>query len=363
MVAAEAIGQALQILAPDLQVTVKDPFSEAIDVLPGIMEGMQAASIRIAPALYDGLWRRGGTGSLYDHLADLGFLADMLLEQLEDSAESYVIATHVLPCALSASLKRQTTQIKRVYGVATDFGLHQLWPLSGVDGYYVAHSELGNLFTYRGLNPELICSTGIPIRTEFVNKLSQDVAVREEGKLRVLLLAGGFFGGGYAEIRQLVFDFLDSLDHSAIADRIEISIITGKQEKFTRNLIEFVQGLNHKPQILGFVKDIHRVMRAHDLIITKPGGLISSESLACGLGMILLKPGPGQETANEEFLARHGVALRGSTSKEILNALEKCLYHPETLAGLQTNSRSLGVADSAFRLARDFLGKNGYDQL
>ena len=51
------------------------------------------------------------------------------------------------------------------------------------------------------------------------------------------------------------------------------------------------------------------MMSAADLIVTKPGGLIVSESLAMGLPQILLEPIPGQEEANAKFAVEEGAAI------------------------------------------------------
>ena len=50
-------------------------------------------------------------------------------------------------------------------------------------------------------------------------------------------------------------------------------------------------------------------MDASDCIITKPGGLTSSEAMAKGLPIVIVNPIPGQEDRNTEFLLNNGVAM------------------------------------------------------
>jgi processive 1,2-diacylglycerol beta-glucosyltransferase len=51
-------------------------------------------------------------------------------------------------------------------------------------------------------------------------------------------------------------------------------------------------------------------MNAADLIVTKPGGLTTAESLAVGIGMIIVNPYPGQEMRNTDNLLEQGVAVK-----------------------------------------------------
>ena len=43
-------------------------------------------------------------------------------------------------------------------------------------------------------------------------------------------------------------------------------------------------------------------------VISKPGGLTTSECLVSGLPMIIINPIPGQEEQNAEFLEKSGLA-------------------------------------------------------
>ena len=50
-------------------------------------------------------------------------------------------------------------------------------------------------------------------------------------------------------------------------------------------------------------------MSISDLVVTKPGGLTTSESLASHLPMVIINPIPGQEEENAEFLESKGIAI------------------------------------------------------
>lgn len=79
---------------------------------------------------------------------------------------------------------------------------------------------------------------------------------------------------------------------------------------------------NAKINLYGFVDDVDIMMSASDCIITKPGGLTVSEALVKNLPLILIKPIPGQEERNTEFLLNSGVALKSSSTYDV----DECVY-------------------------------------
>jgi processive 1,2-diacylglycerol beta-glucosyltransferase len=70
------------------------------------------------------------------------------------------------------------------------------------------------------------------------------------------------------------------------------------------------------------------MMDASDCIITKPGGLTSSESLAKGLPMVIVNPIPGQEDRNTEFLTNNGVAMAVTSTSPIDEVLYQLFANP-----------------------------------
>ena len=73
---------------------------------------------------------------------------------------------------------------------------------------------------------------------------------------------------------------------------------------------------------LGYVNYVEKLMDASDCIISKPGGLTTSEAMAKGLPMIIVDPIPGQEDRNTDFLTNNGVAMAVSHT----NTLDDVIY-------------------------------------
>jgi len=51
-------------------------------------------------------------------------------------------------------------------------------------------------------------------------------------------------------------------------------------------------------------------MGVADLVVSKPGGLTTSEVLARGAAMAIVNPIPGQESRNSDYLLESGAAVK-----------------------------------------------------
>jgi 1,2-diacylglycerol 3-beta-galactosyltransferase len=131
---------------------------------------------------------------------------------------------------------------------------------------------------------------------------------------------------------------------------LQLAIVTGGDEVLY-NELDAVEW-HIETRLFGFVKNMPALMHAADCVISKAGGLIVSESLACGLPMLLVDVLPGQETGNADYVIDNGA---GEYGKDPVTALET-LYHwldqdGRLLAEYAHNARQLGRPHAAHDIA------------
>ena len=97
---------------------------------------------------------------------------------------------------------------------------------------------------------------------------------------------------------------------------------------------------------------MHELMAASDLMIAKPGGLTTSESLAMGLPMIILKPIPGQEERNAIFLLEAGAGVWAQTPELIIYKTGEILKDGARLQSMKNAARKIGKPDAAENIVR-----------
>jgi processive 1,2-diacylglycerol beta-glucosyltransferase len=93
-------------------------------------------------------------------------------------------------------------------------------------------------------------------------------------------------------------------------------------------------------------------MGAADLVLSKPGGLTTSETLARGAAMAVINPIPGQESRNSDFLLENGAAIKINNLGTLAHKLTRLLGDKQRLAGLKAAARRLGRPRAAFDVAR-----------
>src|SRR5262249_47186935 len=107
----------------------------------------------------------------------------------------------------------------------------------------------------------------------------------------------------------------------------------------------------HPTHVLGFVRNMHELMAVSSLVISKPGGLTSSEMLAMGKPMMIVNPIPGQEAANADFLLERGVAVKVNSMDDVPSRVHKLLTS-DRLAEMSRAAQLIGRPDAAAAVCR-----------
>jgi len=234
-----------------------------------------------------------------------------------------------------------------VVSIVTDYEAHALWMDACVDLYCVAAEETRARLVARGAPPENAVATGVPIAAKFSSKPGARVVRKTLGlrdDLQVfLVLSGGFGMGPVAEI-------LSELDK--VPQPFQTVVVTGRNEELRRDLA--TQNRRHPTHVLGFATNMHELMAVADLIITKPGGLTSSEALALGKPLFILNPIPGQEAANSDFLLERGAAAKVNRVEDLPFRIEQ-LLGSRKLGEMAKAAKSLGRPQSAQAVCREVL--------
>ena len=118
------------------------------------------------------------------------------------------------------------------------------------------------------------------------------------------------------------------------------------------------QDRKHPTHVLGFATNMHELMAVADLVITKPGGLTSSEALAMGKPLFILNPIPGQEAANSDFLLEHGAAAKANRVEDLPFRLEQMLGS-NRLNEMATAARALGRPAAGLAVCREVFQRLG----
>lgn len=258
-----------------------------------------------------------------------------------------VICTHYMPAEVLGP-KRLKGELKALlYVTLTDFCIHSMWIQAGTDHYFVASEEMAYALRVKGLQGAKLSVTGIPIMPVFSKDYPAKPELRESlglspECLTVLLSAGGF---GLSEIDSTVGVLAEKLDN------VQFLAVAGRNEELRDALVMAAGGHPGKIVTFGFVDNMHELMAASDLAVTKCGGLTSSECLAMGLPMVIIKPIPGQEERNADHLLESGAAVRSHSNAHTVFKVETLLKDPDRLNTMAAAARRSSHPRAAFDVA------------
>ena len=247
--------------------------------------------------------------------------ADILAKKLVKFINSYdpdvIICTHIFAGIILDVLKEKRETKAKCIGILTDFAFHPFWEEGLNLDYVVVPNELLTAQALKkGFTKDQVLPLGIPIHPKFSVNISQAEARARLGldlnKRTVLLMSGSM---GYGNIEETV-NLLDKVPYD-----FQIITVCGNNSAAKAK----IDTMHTKKRVLnlGFVDYVDILMDASDCIITKPGGLTSSEALAKGLPMVIVNPIPGQEDRNTEFFTNNGVAMAVTPTLP----LDEVMYH------------------------------------
>lgn len=284
---------------------------------------------------------------LCTHYAPLEILGSMKTSSARPS--SAAARGHVVSAAAKRAARRgkENSLTPIVASIVTDFEAHALWMDAGVDFYCVAAEETKARLVARGAADGNVVATGIPIAAKFAAKLEART-VRKTLGLRddlptLLVLSGGFGMGPVGKI-------LGELDKVSLS--FQTLVVCGRNEELRRGLA--AEDRNHPTRVLGFASNMHELMAVADLIITKPGGLTSSEALALGKPLVILDPIPGQEAANSDFLLERGAAVKVNRVEDLPFRVEQ-LLGSKKMGEMAKAAKALGRMKAAEDICREVL--------
>ena len=139
-----------------------------------------------------------------------------------------------------------------------------------------------------------------------------------------------------------IIESIESLDN--LKEDFQILCVCGKNQKMKKEIEK--QKWNKTIIPFGFVENVDVMMDAADIIITKPGGLTSSEFLAKKLPAIIMNPIPGQENRNTEFLVNNGAAIMVTDTFSLEEAIFELLKSPVRWELMEKSVEYLAKPDS-----------------
>lgn len=349
--AAEALRSWWEENIPRSKVDVLDYYDEFVS--PIVTQSASIGytqSVRLFPLgyslFYEATRRLRPESAAQQWLNSIG--KDELAAYLHDHPADALVAVHPTPAGALSDLRRAGLLHKPAITVITDYVVHSQWIHTGTDLYLVGSEVVRRGLTRRGVPSEKIRVTGIPVRVN-TSLLAQREALKEKWGLKPDLPTVLVMTGAQGMMRRPW-----RLFNTIAARKVQGFFLCGKDRALLTRL-KLRQERYPDFRILPFVRIVPELMCVSDVLVSKAGGLTTSEALAMELPMILFHPIPGQEYANRDFLVRNKTALAADSVRDLGAALDKVCEDPHRLAQMREATRKIRRPYSAADAGREIL--------
>lgn len=274
---------------------------------------------------------------------------------LESAQPDWVICTHSLP--QPALVKFQRSMKFKVGVVVTDLYPQRMWLRGRPDLFFVPGEWSREILESRYPRAKGRTKvTGIPIDDRFeLSDENQKVLIDanwNKTKPNILVTSGGIGGGPMGELVSRLGQIESPIHFSIICGRNELALKAAQISTAHAKPGHTFRIESHVP-----TETMIELMHSSHLLVAKPGGITTFESMASGLPFLIYDPFliPGQEEKNAEFLVENGIGIRAPDAEVCARTIEELLNEPQRLAIMRSNALSHSMPNSARLIAEALL--------
>ena len=243
--------------------------------------------------------------------------AERLRAYIENGGFSAVVCSHLFPMEALTWLKRRGEITQKCFGILTDYTCIPFFHETDLDAYFIPHTEVAKECLEKGMAAEKLLTTGIPVRQTFSDRVKKQTA-REQlsipAECKLFLIMTGGIGCGK------VFDVCDGILAKSGEDACVV-VLSGRNGQLKADL-DSRYSLDARVRAVPFTTEVSLYMNAADVLLTKPGGISTTEAAVANVPLCHTMPIPGCETKNAALFEKRGMSVRANSPRE---AAEKAL--------------------------------------
>ncbi len=269
-------------------------------------------------------------------------LCDFICEREYDA----VLCSHLFPMETLTYLRRHGQYPTRCYGILSDYTCIPFLVETELDGYFLPHPEVKADCVRAGLPEERLFVTGMPVAEKFAAPMSREEAramlgLPQDQKI-YLIMTGGIGCGDAVSLCNAIRRVPDT--------QSLLCVLPGRNEELRSTL----ESEYHGDGILTvpFTDKVAVYMHAADVLLSKAGGISSSEAAVLGVPLVHTMAIPGVETLNAEFFARHGMSFFARNVDEAARFADRLIYDARAAERMLSAQETQLPKDGAEQIAR-----------
>ncbi len=311
-----------EFLANNIECIVQDYMDIIGPKASRIAEKIYLDSTKNNGLIFKGVYRLGEIYSKTNIPSPVYGLNSLVKEKLANYIKNnnidIVIGTHLFPCiALTALNKDENVKF---INVATDYECIPFWEETQPLAFVIPHESLKKRFIEKKVPEDILLPLGIPVSSKFSN-------IKAKKEKQILLTSGSM---GFGKIKNIVLDILKEIND------YKLVVVCGHNEKLKLDLLTIN---NPNLEVLGFVNNMNELILKSSIVVTKPGGLTTTEVAILNRPIVFLMPIPGVENYNANFFVEHKMALKADDEEEVITKLKMLISDEKLQEEFMANQR------------------------
>lgn len=239
------------------------------------------------------------------------FYSQKLYDYIKKEGYDCIVMPHLFPAEAVTYIRRHYPFRPACFFVATDYTCIPFTEETEMDRYFIPSKELACEYIDRGIPESKLVVTGIPVSKKFRSRKEKletrrGLGIGTDGPV-VLVMTGSMGFGNIADMIEVI--------EKGLPEDGRIIILGGNNHKLKEKLRREFKGYK-MVQVLDFTTQADLYMDICDVLVTKPGGLTTTEAAAKGIPLVHSAPIPGCETKNAAFFSEHGMSAAAQSDRE-----------------------------------------------
>lgn len=331
--AARSLKESLEARGYDAE--IYDAFKESSAALNRLVTKGYKQLVETVPKLYEQMYHQFNKMTpLQQHIFNVmaKVMNPEIVPLIQREKPELIISTHPFVTNMLGTLKEHDAFDLPVLSFVTDYKIHSVYLHPCINAYVVGSEYTKSTMVERGVDPGIIFPFGIPIRHEFIDETVEDQIPKDPSLRGTIMVMGGSMGA-----RQMEKAFVSLM---RVSQKIRVIVVCGNNQKVERD-IRFLNKVYRTEdkvvEIHGFVENVPELMDMADAIITKPGGLTSTEAMVKGIPMIIPYYYPGQEEENTDYLVNSGMAIKIDKIKDLTSLVDFLIENKYIITEMSNN--------------------------
>lgn len=350
--AAQGVAQALTSLG--VKADCLDCLRFAGERMARAVEGAYVGVVRNYPSLFGKIYRAGAFVSSPRRKSPVYYAnalyRDRMAAYLDAEKPDIVVCPHIFAAQTISSLRAVRT-LPLTAGVMTDYTCAPFWEEVDLDVFYTPSARLTEEYTAHGMDAARLVPLGIPASPACVPCADRAAAKALQGigptEAHVLLIGGSMGAGNLPEVLAEIL---------TLPERVRVTVVCGSNER-VKAQIERSFDVGSRLRVLGRVQPLFDLLDSADVVVTKPGGLTSTEVMQKRLPLVLIHPIEGVETQNAAFFEREGAACWAKQAGETAAFARHLLEEDAARAAQRDAQERLVSGTAAMDIARDLIAR------